>query len=233
MKPVAGKDFSFEDIDYPRGIRKTRTTIMTPVGEKYFSAGAGISGVLRFQDFDAGTKKMLKDILGEEIFNIMQWYNVPFEKMLAVGIGNRNSSGDRLGPATTRRLLRIGNEKIETFEPSTYNLRDRKISTADLVKEQVEAVNPSHVFAVDSAVGDKELFNIQFDSSFGISPGGGRTSGRIDKKLLSVPVASVSVPTAYIQNGQKMVPANAGEAINFCSSVISESLVNAVVALGK
>jgi len=129
--------------------------------------------------------------------------------LLAVGLGNRRMTPDRLGPdavehiIVTRHLtqqmpqLFSGMRPVCTLTPGVLGLTG--IETAEIVRGVVQRTAPAAVIAIDAlcARSAGRLCRTFQLSDTGISPGSGAGNRRcaLDRQTLGVPVISVGVPT--------------------------------------
>lgn len=153
---------------------------------------------------DKDQRKVVSDYLIAELKD----YVGNNSKILIVGLGNRQSTPDALGPKTldkilvTRHLFSFGEveggySNVSIFEPNVYG--STGINSVDLIKKVVELVAPDVVIVVDSlCTSSIERMNhtIQITNS-GISPGSGvfNDRGELSKKTLGCLVIALGVPT--------------------------------------
>ena len=104
---------------------------------------------------DKDQRKVVSDYLIAELKD----YVGNNSKILIVGLGNRQSTPDALGPKTldkilvTRHLFSFGEveggySNVSIFEPNVYG--STGINSVDLIKKVVELVAPDVVIVVDS-----------------------------------------------------------------------------------
>lgn len=151
-------------------------------------------------------------ILENEIINALEeLLPQKFEKILVVGLGNREITPDAIGPTTATRLLatrhivgefadRIGLKNLRSVSVVSPNVLGKTgIEAAELIVGIVEKIKPQAVIAVDALASSdiSRLFKtIQFCNT-GISPGSGVKNSRkeISEKTLGVPTIALGIPT--------------------------------------
>lgn len=137
-------------------------------------------------------------------------YLTPTRKdtILIIGLGNRNSTPDSLGPKVidnilvTRYLFLLGDveegySNTSTFIPNVTG--NTGIETADIIKSIINDIKPSQVLIIDSLkTNTKEKLNktIQITNS-GIHPGSGigNTRKEISNKNMHTNIIAIGVPT--------------------------------------
>lgn len=145
-------------------------------------------------------KKKLVSMIGEKKYN----------KILVVGIGNRDVTPDALGPKTISKILVTSHlkdsldkslqKKIEDVSCiATGVMGQTGIETVELVKSTVKTIKADLVIVIDALAGSdiNKLNNaIQF-SNTGIIPGSGVGNNRkgLNEETLKVKVISIGVPT--------------------------------------
>lgn len=135
------------------------------------------------------------DVLKNELFKLIK----NKEKVLIIGLGNRNSTPDSLGTEVVEKI--IVSDKVCAISPGVYT----GIETFDYVEALSKKIKPTVIILVDSLVSgsfDRINKTIQM-SDTGISPGSGVRSNKkeISYSNIKVPVISIGVPTvADIKN---------------------------------
>ena len=128
--------------------------------------------------------------------------------ILIIGLGNRNSTPDSLGPKVvdnvlvTRYLFLLGDveegfSNTCTFIPNVTG--NTGIETADIIKDLIEDIKPLQVLIIDSLkTNTKERLNktIQITNS-GIHPGSGigNTRKEISSKNMNTKIIAIGIPT--------------------------------------
>lgn len=160
---------------------------------------------------DKVNRKQLEKILVEEIKYMLEVLGVDDKaKCLVVGLGNRSSTPDALGPKTvedvmvTRYLYEI--ESIEV-DPNYRNVSsfipgvtgNTGIESSDVILGIVEKTHPDFIIVIDALASssmDRVNKTIQMTDS-GIHPGSGVYNNRkeLSYETLGIPVISIGVPT--------------------------------------
>ncbi len=168
---------------------------------KYITLRVGnIAYLPDFSDLEKALVKSLKLILKKD-----------FERILVVGLGNREITSDNIGPLTAQKILATRHIIGEMAE--SLNLENLKsvsviapgvlgktgIEASEIVKATVEKIKPDAVIAID-ALCSKEtqnLFSVIQLCDSGISPGSGVKNARKELSFasLGVPTVAIGVPT--------------------------------------
>jgi spore protease len=130
------------------------------------------------------------------------------DSALIIGLGNRNSTPDSLGPLVidnilvTRHLFLLNEvssqyRNVSSFLPGVMG--NTGIETVELIKNVVDSVKPDFLIVIDAlASSSVERVNktIQI-SNTGINPGSGVGNNRkeISMETLNIPVISIGIPT--------------------------------------
>ncbi|MBP3400307.1 MAG: GPR endopeptidase [Selenomonadales bacterium] len=155
---------------------------------------------------DAQAEQQLVRLLAREVQEM-----IPQEgTVLVVGLGNRSSTPDALGPRTvegvfvTRHMREMMTDEaarsvrsVCSFAPGVLGVTG--IETAEILRGVAEHVQPAVIIAVDalaSSSSERVATTVQL-SDTGIHPGSGVGNRRfgIDKESMGVPVIAVGVPT--------------------------------------
>ncbi len=145
------------------------------------------------------------------VFCLKKLFKTSPEKVLVVGLGNREITSDCIGPHTAERILatrhitgefaqKTGLEKLKSvsvMEPGV--LGKTGIETVETVSAVVDKIKPDAVIVIDAlcAKNCENLFSvIQFCDS-GITPGSGVKNARkeLSYNTLGVPTFAIGVPT--------------------------------------
>ena len=160
---------------------------------------------------DKDNYKNLEKILVSELKKVLKYLNIKFKsKCLVIGLGNRESTPDSLGPKVidnilvTRYLYDI--EKIDV-DPNYRNVSaftpgvtgTTGIESSDVIKGLIEKTKPDFLIIIDALASSSiERVNktIQITDT-GINPGSGvyNNRGELSKKTLGIPVIAIGVPT--------------------------------------
>ena len=155
---------------------------------------------------DAQTERQLIGLLAREVQAM-----IPQEgTVLVVGLGNRSSTPDALGPRTvegvfvTRHMRQMMTDEalqsvrsVCSFAPGVLGVTG--IETAEILRGVAQHVQPAVVIAVDalaSSSSERVATTLQL-SDTGIHPGSGVGNRRfgIDEESMGVPVIAIGVPT--------------------------------------
>lgn len=165
---------------------------------------------IEFEDITDNTnKENVKKIFIKELKELLTDMNIKKEDTcLIIGLGNRMSTPDALGPKTidnliiTNHLYKLGMLEEKYRRVSALNpgvMGDTGIETSDIIKSVSKTIKPNFIIVVDAlAASSIERVNktIQITDT-GIHPGSGIGNSRkeISKELLNIPVIAIGVPT--------------------------------------
>lgn len=158
---------------------------------------------------DYNNTENLENVVVEELKTIMELNKiVDDDSCMIIGLGNRNSTPDSLGPLVLEDVLvtnhlfqyadvEEGFRKTFAFEPGV--MAETGLETSDLLKSIVKGVKPNFIIVIDAlASGSIDRLNktIQITDT-GINPGSGVGNDRkeISKETTGVPVISIGIPT--------------------------------------
>lgn len=191
------------------GVRVTEVRVTSEAGAKAIGKKIGSyvtleAGGLRRKD--AALERTVTKVLAREIGRM-----IPREgTVLVVGLGNRSSTPDALGPRTveevfvTRHMREVVSPEVAermrsvcAIAPGVLGVTG--IETAEILEGVVRSVRPAVIVAVDalaSSASERIATTIQL-SDTGIHPGSGVGNRRagIDEESMGVPVIAVGVPT--------------------------------------
>ncbi len=153
--------------------------------------------------------KKCQNILEKEIQKILKLNNInDKDEGIIIGLGNRKSTADSLGPLVidrilvTRHLFKISsasNNKrcISAFSPGVMG--NTGIETSDIIESLISKIKPKFIIAIDSLASSSiERINkiIQITDT-GIHPGSGVLNNRkeLSRKTLGIPVIAIGIPT--------------------------------------
>lgn len=151
----------------------------------------------------------LTNIFQEELLKLLKINNVKDnDSCMIIGLGNRNSTPDSLGPLVIDNILVTNHlylfSNIEEGFRRTYAISpgvmgETGMETSDILNSIVKEVKPNFLIVIDSlASGSIDRLNktIQITDT-GINPGSGIGNNRkeISKETLNIPVIAVGVPT--------------------------------------
>ena len=158
-----------------------------------------------------GLSDSLSDTIGREIKKLIEYldYKKKPEKILVVGLGNREITSDSIGPRVIDKLRVTGHVK-ENFpeEFARFNsiyalapgvMAQTGMETAGIVKGITDKLMPELIICIDALATqsmERICTTLQL-STAGISPGSGIGNLRnaINPDTMGVPVITVGVPT--------------------------------------
>ena len=190
-------------------IQINRISIENEEGSKLLQKKEGKYVTIDFKNvniIDENEFEEMKKIFFDELSKIMN-----FEKsFLVVGLGNRNTTADSIGPKVvenlniTRHIIKYAPELIpkETKEISAIApgvLGTTGIETQEIVKGIIDKIEIDGIIVIDAVCSnniDRLLKTIQINNT-GIIPGGGVENARkeISKETMGIPVIAIGVPT--------------------------------------
>lgn len=165
---------------------------------------------IEFEDItDKDNKRKIKEIFIKELKNILEKQNIKEkDPCLIIGLGNRMSTPDALGPKTvdnilvTNHLYELGllgenYRRVSALVPGVMGTTG--IETSDIIKSVTKEIKPKFILIIDAlASSSLERVNktIQITDT-GINPGSGigNTRKEISKDILNTPVIAIGVPT--------------------------------------
>ena len=160
-----------------------------------------------FKDIiDISSYKITEEVLIKELNEYLELKQD--DKVLVIGLGNRESTPDSLGPKTidniiaTSHLFLLGEvengySNVSKFNPSVIG--NTGIESYDLIKSIIKIIKPTKVVIIDALKANnisRLTKTIQITNS-GINPGSGINNdrGELSKKTLGVDVIVVGIPT--------------------------------------
>ena len=189
-----------------QGLTLTRVEILDEEGEKALGKPRGTYVTLEAAELDRRGPEAA-ELLGRELRALLNLG--PGDRVLVVGLGNREITPDRIGPDTAGQILVTAHLKEQMPElfgeiRSVYALTPGVLGTtglesAHLVAAAAERARPDRILAVDAlAAGSRERLcrTVQMTDA-GIVPGSGVGNGRaeLSRRVLGVPVCALGVPT--------------------------------------
>ena len=165
---------------------------------------------IEFEDItDEYNKEKVKETFIKELKQLLKEMNIKKEdSCLIIGLGNRMSTPDALGPKTidnliiTNHLYKLGmlDEKyrrVSALNPGVMGTTG--IETSDIIESISKKTKPEFIIVIDALASSSiERVNktIQITDT-GIHPGSGIGNSRkeISKDLLNIPVIAIGVPT--------------------------------------
>ena len=141
---------------------------------------------------------------------------------LVIGLGNKNSTPDSLGPQSiqkvlvTRHFFLLGSEKEDYANVSVYEpnvIGNTGVDSLTLIKSLIQEIKPTKVIAIDALKAnhlERLIKTIQITNS-GIHPGSGISNdrGEISKKTMGCDVIAIGIPT--VVDIRSIIEKNIGE----------------------
>lgn len=207
-----------EGVEYKRDVCLggvwERLKITSEAGERSIGRPRGLYDTLTVPRMDSIMPEDVEDAkeeISRELCRMCDLCDISPERILVVGLGNRELTPDSIGPAAAAEIeatMHIKSEDNELFESLGCSeicvlcpdvTSNSGMKSAEMVKSVAEAVRPTVVFAIDSlaARSGERLGNTVQISNTGIIPGTGvgHRGARIDEELLGVPVIAIGIPT--------------------------------------
>ena len=131
-----------------------------------------------------------------------------YKRCLVIGLGNKNSTPDSLGPkvieniVVTTHLLEITNlddgfSEVAALAPGVTG--DTGIETYQLIKSAIDTIKPDYIIVIDAlaSLSIERLNRTIQMSDTGIKPGSGVGNFRkeLSEENLNIPVISIGIPT--------------------------------------
>ncbi len=206
-----------------------RLKITSEAGEKSIGRPIGLYDTLTLPRMDTIMPDDIedaKDEIARELCRMCDMCDISPERILVVGLGNRDLTPDAIGPCTANEIqatMHLKNEDAEFFETLGCSeicvmcpdvTANSGMNSAEIVKSVADAVKPTVVFAIDSLASRSEerLGNTIQVSSTGIIPGTGvgHRGITINEELLGVPVIAIGIPTVISTAGSGVTFADGG-----------------------
>lgn len=213
------RNYSITDVKIldERGSRK----VQKPVGN-YITID-----VPDLDNTDEDLKDEVIEVLAKRLKDLLKDYKK--DKVLIIGLGNKNITSDALGPKVVDRVYVTGHyfinfkkqrdetmSNVSAMSPGVLGITG--IETSDIVKAVVEKTRPDICVVIDALASrnmNRVSTTIQI-SDVGITPGSGVGNKRmgLTKETLGVPVIAIGVPTVV----------NAATMINDTMDLIIDSM---------
>ena len=224
------------------GVKVTELQVTNHLGEAAIGRPKGTYLTIEADDIASGDEEYAKEVistLAGYIFKLLKRMNknVKPEKILVIGLGNRNITSDSLGPEVVDNIcikISEGDETgVCTLSPGV--MAQTGIETAGIIKGVVSQIKPDVCIAIDALAArsvNRLNSTIQL-SDQGINPGSGVGNHRIGitKDNIGVPVLAIGVPTVIdaegiIQGAGKMyvTPKDIDSDIRNISIIISKAI---------
>lgn len=243
-----------EGVEYKRDVCLggvwERLKVTSEAGEKNIGRPIGLYDTLTLPRMDTIMPDDIedaKDEIARELCRMCDLSDISPERILVVGLGNRDLTPDAIGPASANEVdatMHLKNEDPDLFEalgcseicvlcPDVSS--NSGMDSAEIVKSVVEAVKPTVVFAIDSLASRSEerLGNTVQVSNTGIIPGTGvgHRGVCIDESMLGVPVISIGIPTVISTSAIKN-PDRGASNNNINGYFVSPKGINRIVKNG-
>ncbi|MDY4743245.1 MAG: GPR endopeptidase [Lachnospira sp.] len=194
------------------GVKVTELQVMNHYGEIAIKRPKGTYLTIEAQELATGDEDYASEVistLAGYIFKLIKRMNknVKPQKILVIGLGNRNITSDSLGPAVIDNIyIDIGKQQeagVCTLSPGV--MAQTGIETAGIIKGVVEQIKPDVCIAIDALAARSAVrlnSTIQL-SDQGINPGSGVGNHRvgITRNNIGVPVLAIGVPTVIDAEG--------------------------------
>ena len=203
-------DIVIEKEEYEENGVLTTKIVLDKNNKDYFNKPEGKYITLRFKDVsDSNNFNDVQDALTKELTTLINTYNLKKEdNILIVGLGNKNSTPDSLGPKVveevivTRHMFLLNNisDNFQNTSAISFGVTGTTgIETSQAILAITEKTKPKLVIVIDALASSLiENLNktIQITTA-GISPGSGVGNSRmeISKDTLGVDVIAIGIPT--------------------------------------
>ncbi len=190
-------------------IKVTKITLDSKSAESIHKK-AGDYITIEFKDIsDYQNRQEIKQVFTKNLKELLIKENLKEDaQCLVVGLGNRKSTPDALGPLTIDQILVTNHLFLldtpeEGFRPvcaiAPGVMGETGIETSDLIQSVIAVAKPDFVIVVD-ALASQSITRINQTiqmSNTGIHPGSGIGNSRkeISKEILGIPVIAIGVPT--------------------------------------
>ena len=190
-------------------IKVTKTKLNKNIAKK-INKQEGTYFTIEFKDVtDTQNRKNVISVLEKVIKEFLKILNIKEnDKCLIVGLGNKKSTPDSLGPLSIESILvtrhlflydspEEGFRNISAITPGVTG--ETGIETSDIIEATVKSINPDFLIVID-ALASRSIERINKTiqlSDTGIHPGSGIGNKRkeISNKSLGIPVIAIGVPT--------------------------------------
>ena len=233
-----------------------RLRIRSEAGAKSIGRPMGIYDTInlpRLCDLDIDEIDDARNEVAKELCRICDADGITPEKILVVGLGNRELTPDAVGPLSadkTRATLHIKAEdehlfyslecsEIAVLKPGVTS--DSGLDTSRVVRGVCEILHPDVVIAIDAlaAGSPARLGNTIQICDTGIHPGSGIGNSRaaLGKQELGVPVIAIGVPTVInsrifvVENGEARA-SDRSEEMFLAPQLVGQIVKNAAEIIG-
>lgn len=191
---------------------KITKVIVKEEGKKKINKNPGEYITIEFDDItDFDNKELVKTSFTNELKKLMQSININENSTcLVIGLGNRRSTPDSLGPITidnimvTKHLFDLESVSVEegfrsvcAFSPGVMG--ETGIETSEIILGIINRIKPDFIIAIDALASqsiNRVNKTIQMTDT-GIHPGSGVGNARkeLNKETIGIPVIAIGVPT--------------------------------------
>ena len=188
------------------GVKVTELQVTNHLGETAIGRPKGTYLTIEADEITGGDEDYAKEVistLAGYIFKLLKRMNknVKPEKILVIGLGNRNITSDSLGPEVIDNICININEEgdtgVCTLSPGV--MAQTGMECVEILKGIVKETQPELIVTVDAlaARNVKRLGRTIQLTDTGITPGSGIGNHRnaINEQSLGLPVISLGVPT--------------------------------------
>ena len=187
------------------GVKVTELQVTNHLGEAAIGRPKGTYLTIEADDITGGDEEYAKEVvstLAGYIFKLLKRMNknVKPEKILVIGLGNRNITSDSLGPEVVDNIyinIREGGDTgVCTLSPGV--MAQTGMETFSIVKGIVDEMKPDLIIAIDSLAArniSRVTTTIQLTDT-GIIPGSGIGNNRegLNRENLGCTVIAIGVP---------------------------------------
>ena len=191
----SGKGFTHSETN-EGGIRTDVVKILSPIGEATLEKPIGEYVTLSFTD---ELHDRLVPVIASHLRHLLP---KPCNRLLTVGLGNREITADAIGPFAVDGLTVTGHlneDGTKRFALCPSVLGKTGIESFTLIKSALTAANADAVIVIDALAAQSlaRLYRTVQLGNTGIVPGSGVGNHRhaINEKKLGVPVIALGVPT--------------------------------------
>ncbi len=241
MKQKLFLDTGIEKIDAKYKIEENKTGNFTTMhyiiakeNKKTVKREEGDYFVMQFSYESLHTKTNLLTKETERILRSFLKKYKKTEKVLVVGLGNKDVDGDALGAITTDKLIATNQyqdfltiPKLALFNPSI--VEKTGISSFHLISMVVNDLKPDVIIMIDSlATANEKYLNSAIEiNDTGIIPGSAINAAKeINKKTFNIPVLSIGVPCCLEHKKNFYTSVLIHEVLNLSSDVIANAINN-------
>ena len=213
---------------------KTTHYVVTKENKRNAKRKEGDYVVMQFSYERLHTKKnsLIKET--ERILKIFLKKYPKTNRVLIVGLGNKDVDGDALGVYTTDKLIATNQytdfltiPKIALFNPSVTEKTG--INSFKLISMVVEDLKPDLILMIDAlATNSEEYLNSAIEiNDTGIIPGSALNDAKeINVNTFGIPIISIGVPCTLEQNKKFYTSVFIHEVLNESSDVLASAINN-------